>query len=337
MAKKLKMKENKAKSKTTKKLVASLPRKKKKIVVKIKKLLTKRKKATSLVKKPQPPQAEWKKQEVAVEAEKFSHAKAMVMQEVAVRDLPVRYNKDTLVLLVRDPWWIYAYWEISDATFERLKSQLKEEFYAAKRVLRLYDVTNVSFDGTNANRFFDIEINPEAMNWYIDTGCAGRSWCIDLGLLLKDGTFITILRSNIVETPLDRPSEIMDEEWMIPDDMFARLYSMGFGLGKSSPVGKVWRKAFVSSFGFASMASPVKLQVSRGFWLEVNCELIVYGATEPNATVTVQDKPITLRKDGTFTLRFALPDGKQVIPVKATSFDRLETKVITPIVIRETK
>ncbi|MFH1281281.1 MAG: DUF4912 domain-containing protein, partial [Candidatus Omnitrophota bacterium] len=64
---------------------------------------------------------------------------------------------------------------------------------------------------------------------------------------------------------------------------------------------------------------------------------IVYGATEPDAKVTVQAKPIKLRPDGTFTLRYYLPDGKQIIPVKATSADELEERTITPIVTRETK
>jgi hypothetical protein len=128
---------------------------------------------------------------------------------------------------------------------------------------------------------------------------------------------------------------------MIPEDMFARLYGMGFGLGQSSPVGKSWQeriKQVLSSGVPSSMASPVKkMEKERKFWMMVDCELIVYGATEPDARVTVQDKEIKLRPDGTFTLRFALPDGKQVIPVKAVSSDNVEERTITPIVSRETK
>jgi hypothetical protein len=75
----------------------------------------------------------------------------------------------------------------------------------------------------------------------------------------------------------------------------------------------------------------------RGFWFWVNTELIVYGATEPDASVTFQGKPIPLRPDGTFTLRFALPDGVQVMPIRAVSADREEERTITPIVSRETK
>ena len=29
------------------------------------------------------------------------------------RRLPVYYEEDKLVLLIRDPWWIYAYWEVT--------------------------------------------------------------------------------------------------------------------------------------------------------------------------------------------------------------------------------
>ncbi|MCM8791538.1 MAG: DUF4912 domain-containing protein [Candidatus Omnitrophica bacterium] len=263
-----------------------------------------------------------------------------------VEDLPRGYGEDKLVLQTRDPWWIHAYWEISIHTYERVKSELREFFHSAKKTLRVYDVTNIIFDGTNAHRYFDIEINDYANNWYIDVGGPGRSWCVDLGLKLPDNRFITLVRSNVVRTPLDGPSWITDEEWMVPEEVFARLYGLSAGLGLSSPVGKGWQEEIkkrlwqpFASGAFASMVSPVKkeIKVGRKFWLVVNTELIVYGATEPDATVYVQGRPIPLRADGTFSLRFALPDGKQVIPVKGVSADKVDEITITPIVTKETK
>ncbi len=56
-----------------------------------------------------------------------------------------------------------------------------------------------------------------------------------------------------------------------------------------------------------------------GFWLNINAELIVYGATEPDAQVTLGGRPIQLRPDGTFSCRFALPDGQYQLAVAATS------------------
>lgn len=284
-------------------------------------------------------------QELAIESAKFSTLEPKRVTREMPRELPSRYGKDKIVLQVRDPWWLHTYWEVVPQSMERLKERLGEAFFSVKTVLRVYDVSSVIFDGTNAHRFLDIEINGDADSWYIDTGGPGRSWCADLGLRLPNGQFITIVRSNTVTTPLDGPSWFTDEEWMVPEDMFAKLYGMGLGLGKSSP-GKGWQERYkqalfsgvLASPGMASMASPVKkMPREKKFWLVVNTELIVYGATEPDAKVTVQGREINLRPDGTFSLRFALPDGEQVIPVKAVSSDQLEERTITPIVTKETK
>lgn len=287
-------------------------------------------------------------QETAVERTKFSTPEApKPVFRVMPQELPFGYTEDKIILQVRDPWWIHAYWETTPAIFNRLREQFGEAVFSARRVLRVYDISNIIFDGTNAHRFFDIGIAPETSNWYIDTGGPGRSWCVDLGFLLSDGRFITIVRSNTVHTPIEGPSWITDEEWMIPEEMFARLYGMGFGLGQSSPVGKAWQErirkelfsGILASPGISSLASPVKKVPGalRKFWLVVNTELIVYGATEPDAKVYVQDKEIKLRPDGTFSLRFALPDGKQVIPVHAVSADGIDERTITPIVNKETR
>lgn len=278
--------------------------------------------------------------EVIVEQAKFSHPENARMRRGMPQELPAYYDQDRIVLQVRDPWWIHAYWEVRVNTIDRLRNELKDEFFKARRILRVYDVSYIIFNGANAHRFFDIQVDEHATNWYIDTQGPGRSWCVDYGLLLADGRFITILRSNTVHTPLEGPSWITDEEWMIPEDMFARLYGMGFGLGRSSPVGKAWQervKGVITSPGITSGASPVRKAQEERFWMAVECELILYGATEADAKVTVQGKPVTLRPDGTFTLRFSLPNGKQNIPVKAVSADSLEERTVTPIITRETK
>ena len=74
----------------------------------------------------------------------------------------------------------------------------------------------------------------------------------------------------------------------------------------------------------------------RGFWLAVQTELVVSGATEPDAKVTIQGIPIQIRPDGSFTVRFELPDGEQIVPVIAVSRDGRFEKEITPKVVRET-
>ncbi len=59
----------------------------------------------------------------------------------------------------------------------------------------------------------------------------------------------------------------------------------------------------------------------KDFWLQVNAELIIHGATEPDATVTIDGKQIALRPDGSFSFRFTFPDGQYELPIVAVSAD----------------
>jgi hypothetical protein len=73
------------------------------------------------------------------------------------------------------------------------------------------------------------------------------------------------------------------------------------------------------------------------FTLEIDAEVVVYGATEPGSHVTMKGEPVRLKKDGTFTMRFALPDRRQVVPVVASSVDGVEQRTVVLAVERNTK
>jgi hypothetical protein len=94
------------------------------------------------------------------------------------------------------------------------------------------------------------------------------------------------------------------------------LVSAQFSL-PSSPMGAI--------SSISSISSPFGGQERRkGFWFNVNAELIIYGATEPDAQVTIGGRPIKLRPDGTFSFRFALPDGDYELPAIAVSADKTD-------------
>lgn len=259
-------------------------------------------------------------------------------------DLPQGYNDTLIIVQVRDPYWAHTYWEISKEKRTEVELKYSMSLDNVRRLLRVYDVTNIKFNGTNANSYFDIEINSYANNWYINLGNPGRSFCVDLAVIAPNGEFVVLARSNTVTSPLDGPSNITDEEWMIVEDDFNRLYGMAVGLGIGLSSGELKQRLKekmrleITSGGVSSLSvsSPVK-KMERGFWLVANTELIVYGATEPNAKLKVQNRPVALRPDGTFTLRFALPDGGQVIPIQATSFDDQEKRQITFKVEKKTE
>lgn len=84
----------------------------------------------------------------------------------------------------------------------------------------------------------------------------------------------------------------------------------------------------VSSFGVSSFSSPLGgVEKQKGFWFNVNAELIIYGATEPDAKVTLGGNQIKLRPDGSFSYRFSLPDGKYDLPAVAVSADGTDGRV----------
>jgi hypothetical protein len=94
----------------------------------------------------------------------------------------------------------------------------------------------------------------------------------------------------------------------------------------------------VSSFGISSLSSPFGgVEQSKGFWFNVNAELIIYGATEPDAKVTLGGHEIKLRPDGSFSYRFALPDGKYDLPAVAVSADGTDGRAANLKFSRETE
>ncbi len=254
--------------------------------------------------------------------------------------LPDNYGDNFIYLLVRDPYWLYTYWEIQKDHQERCLAQLGGGWDRVRSVLRVYDVTS----NKGLPSFFDIFLQGMASNWYIEVQ-PNRSYLVEIGLLHRDGRFVALARSNQVTTPRAGMSEVLDEEWMDID--FDKIYALsgGFEVGKSSAelrkmMEERLKGAISSGSGagvISSFGSPVRIMKKRGFWFVLDCELIVYGATEPDATVTLQGKPVKLRPDGTFTLRFAFPDGKQVLDAHAYSADGIEERIITPIVERRTE
>lgn len=71
----------------------------------------------------------------------------------------------------------------------------------------------------------------------------------------------------------------------------------------------------------AVVALPVAEGRGRSFWFRVNAEVILHGSTEPDARVTIAGRPVRLRPDGSFSFRFAFPDGDYELPVSAVSAD----------------
>tara|TARA_Y100000589_G_scaffold46477_1_gene38984 strand:- start:155 stop:748 length:594 start_codon:yes stop_codon:yes gene_type:complete len=75
---------------------------------------------------------------------------------------------------------------------------------------------------------------------------------------------------------------------------------------------------------------------NRHFWLVADAELIVYGATDPSATLTIGNERVPLASDGTFRLQVPFRDGIQNYPIKATDSTGQQERSITMQFDRDT-
>lgn len=260
--------------------------------------------------------------------------------------LPESYGDTRIILMPRDPRWAYAYWEITSETKENVKKKFGNDIFQKSRLtLRVYDVTDIKFDGRNAHRHFDLGITETADNWYINMGVPARSYCVDLGLLTLQGDFVPITRSNVVHLPRESISPVTDAAWMQIRSEFEKMMKLA-GLDKTGIssaeamkilIQRIEQIAPISSGGISSSSSRGKMKKVKRFWLMADTELILYGATERDAQLTIQGQPVTLKADGTFSLRFALPDGKQEIPIVAVSKDKSDTQKVTITINKKTK
>lgn len=147
-------------------------------------------------------------------------------QEMARRatpDIPWSYGDCMITALVRDPYWLFVYWEINEAKREEIAQHFGHQAWNESHpVLRIYDTTNLYF--FDSRHHAEITINDYANNWYIHTGQPNRTFCVELGRVRPDGSYIFLARSNFVSTPRDQISDVIDEEWLLLSEYATKLY-----------------------------------------------------------------------------------------------------------------
>ena len=252
--------------------------------------------------------------------------------------------KDRIIAMVRDPYWLHAYWELSRSTMARAQAALGQEWHTARPVLRLVDVTSEDTTSASERHVRDIEIHGGVNNWYIDVVHPPRSYRIDVGYLARRGKFFVLARSNVVATPRVGVSDVLDENWASVQDQFQKIYHQSgspHGSANSTDLRELFEERLrrpMHGLSLQNLGSGAFHGGStNGFHFEIDAELIVYGTTEPNAKVTLQGEPVQLRPDGSFTVRFGLPDSRQIIPAVAASPDGVEERTIVLAVERNTK
>ena len=268
---------------------------------------------------------------------------ARVLAPMTPRTLAHGCGKDRIITMVRDPYWLHSYWELSRSTLARAHAALGQEWHTARPILRLMDVNSDETTSASERHVRDIEIHGGVNNWYIDVQSPPSSYRVDIGYLSKRGKFYVLARSNVVSTPKAGSSDVLDQNWASIERDYERIFHQSGGsdhAGFASDLRELFEERLrrpMNHLNLQNLGSGALPTLGRQFHFEVDAELIVYGTTEPNAKVTLGGEPVPLRPDGSFTVRFSMPDARQIIPATAASPDGVEERTIVLAVERNTK
>jgi len=268
----------------------------------------------------------------------LQHKLAMV-RNLASANSDMHARQDRLVVMVRDPYWLHAYWELAPRSVDRAQAAMGQRWHGAQPVLRVFRMQPDSA----AMHERDIAIHGGVRNWYVDVQNPPADYRMEIGYLAEDGSFYCLARSNEVSTPPAGTSDAVDENWTAVAENADRIFAMSGGYsaqGASRELQELLEERLRRPLG-----SPMKTRYGSGaagregeqLEFAVDAEIIVYGAVNRDAHVTLQGEPVQLRDDGTFAVRLSLPDRRQVIPIVASSYDGVEQRTTILAVERNTK
>ncbi len=253
-----------------------------------------------------------------------------------------------VVFLPRDPEWAYVFWQISESDREKAQS-----LGASKLCLRLFDATGVGEGKLNQGTLREINVDSYSTEWYLPIPLANRDYKVELGY--KYGfNWMSLAFSSVCHVPGSQPSEqILDK--FVPFNLEAPLSASEVSSTIQSPQGeevnglherlyqaatsfptrrKVGSEEFMEDMNTTNIDSNLNdsgvgqwssglnesgsgIVKNRSFWLVADAELIVYGATDPSAKLTIGGENVPLAADGTFRLQVPFRDGSQKYDIKA--------------------
>ena len=274
---------------------------------------------------------------------------------------PSRPDSETrVVFLPRDPQWAYVFWEISEAD-----RQQAQRAGASQLCLRVADVTGLSNGGAHPHTLQEVPVDSHATEWYLPVPLSDRDYRVELGYRKSGGGWIALASSAVARVPALHPSEQILDQFVpfsleTPPATFPSVAAPG-GTSDSNLHERLYQTATTGwrrlgrgseafheledsdSSGLGLNASGVGLWASgrnesgaggvaprqRSFWLVADAELIVYGATDPSARLTIGDEEVPLSSDGTFRVQVPFRDGQQVYAIQAVAADGEQKRHIT--------
>ncbi len=271
-----------------------------------------------------------------------------------------------VVFLPRDPQWAYVFWEIAEEDRDEAM-----DAGATQLCLRVADVTGLPGGSSHPHTLQEVVVDSHATEWYLPVPLSDRDYRVELGY--RKGTaggWIPLAFSSVARVPALHPSEQILDQFVPfsldtatspsplptapyePSDsgLHERLYQTATSRWRHLGRGSEAFHELEDSAAIGAQASGVGLWASgrtesgsgrlparqRAFWLVADAELIVYGATDPSAHLTIGTEEVPLSAEGTFRIQVPFRDGEQVYPIEAVAADGEQSRSITLEFTRKT-
>ena len=260
-----------------------------------------------------------------------------------------------VTFLPRDPQWAYVFWSISPADRARATAAGGQQL-----CLRVADVTGLPLGASHPHALQELVVPAQATEWYLPVPLSDRDYRVELGYRLGGGGWLPLAVSSVARVPAEGPSPVV-ADLFVPFSLegpfgvarqpmggsggveHERLYQLASaGSARSRRIGSevLHEHDVIQDQGDLLNASGAGVWASgrsesgsgllrqRSFWLVADAELIVYGATEPSASLFIGEEQIPLQADGTFHVHVPFRDGQQLYPIRAVAADGEQDRAI---------
>jgi len=260
-----------------------------------------------------------------------------------------------VTFLPRDPQWAYVFWSISPADRARAAAAGGQQL-----CLRVADVTGLPLGASHPHALQELVVSAHATEWYLPVPLCDRDYRVELGYRLGGGGWLPLAVSSVARVPAEGPSPVV-ADLFVPFSLegpigvasqrlgdsggveHERLYQLASaGSARSRRIGSevLHEHDVIQDQGDLLNASGAGVWASgrsesgsgllrqRSFWLVADAELIVYGATDPSASLFIGEEQIPLEADGTFRVQVPFRDGEQLYPIRAVAADGEQERAI---------
>ena len=138
--------------------------------------------------------------------------------------IPEKYNETRIALLLRDPSWAYAYWELKESDRAKLKS--------GPVVLRVHKV----MVGKKEPDFFDIPVTLDDNSWYINLPDTNSEYFAEIISTIFGGEK-SLCKSNSIFSPKTELDDIDESSQMDKENLL--LFSALYDPAGTSPMAKI--------------------------------------------------------------------------------------------------